>query len=324
MFRFDFLDSTIYTCLCGCGVCVCDMLLKPVNVQQTLLSRILVGREGTRALIGKTLYGSQCWRIMSSVSTAPSRTSYTNLSFHDIFTKEFPADPETENQRRKVVGSAYSVISPTPVAKPTLLGWSGDLAKTLGLPEDPQQVDKSVVEWLTGNRIPEGVTPWAHVYGGFQFGNWAGQLGDGRAINVGTVLTVDAYDGSPKGGRIAELQLKGSGETPYSRFADGRAVLRSSIREFVASEAMAALGIPTTRALSITLTGEGVDRDQFYNGNVKAEPGAVVCRVAPSFLRFGSIEWAAANDKNSLMEQYIDYTIRYFYPELQSLPKEER
>eukprot|EP01138_Halocafeteria_seosinensis_P000043 gb/GECG01000044.1/.p1 GENE.gb/GECG01000044.1/~~gb/GECG01000044.1/.p1 ORF type:complete len:657 (+),score=71.44 gb/GECG01000044.1/:1-1971(+) len=250
-------------------------------------------------------------------------STLNQLTFNDVFTKEFPADPETENKRRQVIGAAYSLVSPTPVEKPTLLAWSGDLASKLGLPANVEEVNDTVVEWLTGNTIPDGVNTWAHVYGGFQFGNWAGQLGDGRAINVGT-LSTDASDSNKRGDSVAELQLKGAGETPYSRFADGRAVLRSSIREFIASEAMAALGIPTTRALSITFTGEGVERDQFYNGNVQMEPGAIVCRVAPSFLRFGSIEWAAAKDQTTLMEQYIDFTIDNFYPHLNSLGREER
>ena len=126
-----------------------------------------------------------------------------------------------------------------------------------------------------------------------QFGNWAGQLGDGRAINLGEVLTES--DGRQT------LQLKGAGPTPYSRTADGLAVLRSSIREFLCSEAMAHLGVPTTQALSVALTGDKVMRDMFYDGRPALERGAVVCRVAPSFIRFGNFEiFAARGDNDNL------------------------
>ena len=135
---------------------------------------------------------------------------------------------------------------------------------------------------LAGNRVLPGMQPYAARYGGHQFGHWAGQLGDGRAITLGEVIATD--------GTRQELQLKGAGRTPYSRTADGRAVLRSSLREFVCSEAMHFLGVPTTRALSLVGTGEQVIRDMFYDGHPAPEPGAVVCRVAPSFLRFGNFE----------------------------------
>ncbi|MQK55075.1 hypothetical protein EIZ79_24125, partial [Escherichia coli] len=121
-----------------------------------------------------------------------------------------------------------------------------------------------------------GMEAVSACYGGHQFGNWAGQLGDGRAITLGELAT--------SRGEHWELQLKGAGPTPYSRRADGRAVMRSSVREFLCSEAMHHLGIPTTRALSLVGTGEGVLRDILYDGHPREEPGAVVCRVAPSFL----------------------------------------
>ena len=120
--------------------------------------------------------------------------------------------------------------------------------------------------------------------------HWAGQLGDGRAITLGEIIATD--------GTRQELQLKGAGRTPYSRTADGRAVLRSSLREFVCSEAMHFLGVPTTRALSLVGTGEQVIRDMFYDGHPEPEPGAVVCRVAPSFVRFGNFQIHAANDEH--------------------------
>ncbi|HTO58347.1 MAG TPA: YdiU family protein, partial [Pseudomonadales bacterium] len=145
-------------------------------------------------------------------------------------------------------------------------------------------------------------------YGGHQFGNWAGQLGDGRAINLGDVVNAR--------GEHWALQLKGAGPTPYSRTADGLAVLRSSIREFLCSEAMHHLGVPTTRALSLVATGERVVRDVLYDGHPAPEPGAIVCRVAPSFTRFGHFEILAARDDADLLRKLADFTIRREFPEL--------
>ena len=150
--------------------------------------------------------------------------------------------------------------------------------------------------------------PYAANYGGHQFGHWAGQLGDGRAITLGETINA--------AGERWELQLKGAGPTPYSRSADGRAVLRSSIREFLCSEAMHHLGVPTTRALSLVATGEAVVRDMFYDGHPKPEPGAIVCRVAPSFIRFGNFELPASRGDNALLRQLADFCIRRDFPEL--------
>lgn len=144
----------------------------------------------------------------------------------------------------------------------------------------------------------------------------AGQLGDGRAICLGEVQ-VGAENGSDDVDRW-ELQLKGAGRTPYSRMADGRAVMRSSVREYVASEAMAALGVPTTRALSLVSTGDEVLRDMFYNGNAQLEPGAVVCRVARSFIRFGTFQLPASRGDNELVKTIADFVIRHFYQEAES------
>jgi serine/tyrosine/threonine adenylyltransferase len=159
-----------------------------------------------------------------------------------------------------------------------------------------------------GNALLDGMQPYAANYGGHQFGNWAGQLGDGRAITLGE--TVNAR------GERWELQLKGAGPTPYSRTADGRAVLRSSIREFLCSEAMHHLGVPTTRALSLVATGEEVVRDMFYDGHPRAEPGAIVCRVAPSFIRFGNFELPTSRDDIGLLNSLVDFTIGRDFPEL--------
>ena len=193
--------------------------------------------------------------------------------YDNAFLRELPGDPETGSRRRHVHGAAWSRVSPTPVAVPQLLAHSREMAQQLGL--DGVQVDSNeFAHVFAGNALLPGMDPFAANYGGHQFGHWAGQLGDGRAITLGETI-------NPAGERW-ELQLKGAGLTPYSRNADGRAVLRSSIREFLCSEAMHHLGIPTTRALSLVGTGDPVVRDMFYDGNPRLEPGAIVCRVAPS------------------------------------------
>lgn len=229
------------------------------------------------------------------------------LPFDNSFTHELPADPEPENFRRAVHGACYSRVHPTPVAAPSLLAWSPEVARLVGLPEDPQTAPE-LAQILAGNQLLPGMDPYAACYGGHQFGNWADQLGDGRAITLGEVLT-------PSKQRW-ELQLKGAGPTPYSRRGDGRAVLRSSVREFLCSEAMHHLGVPTTRALSLVGTGDSVMRDMFYDGNAKHEPGAIVCRVAPSFLRFGNFELPMSRGEHELLKQLADYAITTHFPEL--------
>ena len=167
-----------------------------------------------------------------------------------------------------------------------------------------------ITQVLGGNALLPGMQPYAANYGGHQFGHWAGQLGDGRAISLGEIVNAD--------GERWELQLKGAGPTPYSRGADGRAVLRSSIREFLCSEAMYHLGAPTTRALSLVTTGESVIRDMFYDGHPRAETGAIVGRVAPSFIRFGSFELPAARGEVELLRTLADFCIHRDYPQLGS------
>jgi uncharacterized protein YdiU (UPF0061 family) len=181
------------------------------------------------------------------------------------------------------------------------------MAQMLGI-SDEDVADPSFAAVFSGSTILPGMAPYAACYGGHQFGGWSGQLGDGRAITLAEVLT-------PHHGR-QEIQLKGAGRTPYSRSGDGRAVLRSSIREFLCSEAMHHLGVPTTRALSLVLTGEAVPRDMFYTGDVRMEPGAVVCRVAPSFLRFGSFQLHSARQDEALLRTLVDDTITTHFPSL--------
>lgn len=183
------------------------------------------------------------------------------------FLDSLPGDDQTEPMSREVTGALWSRVQPTAVADPKLIAWSRPLADELGVDEHRMQ-DPETARVLGGNSLWTGMDPYAANYGGHQFGHWAGQLGDGRAIVLGELEHPD--------GERSELQLKGAGPTAYSRRADGRAVLRSSIREFLCSEAMHALGVPTTRALSLVLTGDQVVRDMFYDGNAAPEPGAVV------------------------------------------------
>ena len=234
-----------------------------------------------------------------------------DIAFENSFVRELPADPVLENVPRQVRHASYTRVVPTPVRAPRILAWSDAVGQLLGVAA-PTSVDAPVAEVLAGSRVLSGMDPYAARYGGHQFGNWAGQLGDGRAITLTEVICPD--------GIRRELQLKGAGRTPYSRTADGRAVLRSSVREFMCSEAMHHLGVPTTRALSLAGTGESVVRDMFYDGNAEAEPGAVVCRVAPTFVRFGNFEILAAQKEFALLKQLADYVIRTHFPALASAP----
>ncbi|RUM94969.1 MAG: YdiU family protein [Thiothrix sp.] len=235
------------------------------------------------------------------------RKTLDTLVFDNRFTRELPADPELDNYRRQVSGACFSRVQPSKVSRPRLVAYAREVAEELNF---SQEFCKSQIftEMFSGNSLHTDMDPYATCYGGHQFGNWAGQLGDGRAINLGEIV-------SPVGKRWV-LQLKGAGPTPYSRTADGLAVLRSSVREFLCSEAMYHLGVPTTRALSLVLTGEQVVRDMFYDGHPKYEPGAVVCRVAPSFTRFGSFQIFASRGEIDVLQQLVDYTIRTDFPHL--------
>ena len=229
------------------------------------------------------------------------------LTFDNRLVRELPGDPDTSTKRRQVLHACWSVAQPTAVQAPRLVAHAREVAARLGI-SDAGVDDPAFAAVFGGNRLLAGMQPYAACYGGHQFGNWAGQLGDGRAITLGE--TVNAA------GDRWELQLKGAGPTPYSRTADGRAVLRSSIREFLCSEAMHHLGVPTTRALSLVATGEQVIRDMFYDGNAQLEPGAVVCRVAPSFIRFGNFEIFTARGEIDVLTQLVDFTIDRDFPQI--------
>ena len=202
------------------------------------------------------------------------------------------------------LGSAFfTPLRPTPLPQPHWVGTSAEVGALLGLPEAWQQRDDAL-QAFTGNTLLPGSQPLASVYSGHQFGVWAGQLGDGRAILLGETATGQ------------EVQLKGSGRTPYSRMGDGRAVLRSSIREFLCSEAMHALGIPTTRALCVTGSPAPVQREE-------VETAAVVTRVAPSFIRFGHFEHFAARGHEAELRALADYVIDRYYPDCRRSQKWE-
>ena len=189
----------------------------------------------------------------------------------------------------------FTELRPTPLPTPHWVGTSTAVAQLIGLDADWLQRDEAL-QAFTGNTLLAGSRPLASVYSGHQFGVWAGQLGDGRAILLGETAAG------------LEIQLKGAGRTPYSRMGDGRAVLRSSIREFLCSEAMHGLGIPTSRALCITGSPAPVRREE-------VETASVVTRVAPSFVRFGHFEHFAANDLQAQLKTLADYVIDRYYPE---------
>jgi len=237
----------------------------------------------------------------------------STLNFESSF-GDLPIDPLVSSHTRQVIGAIASRVSPTPVRAPKLLAFSPEVADSLALSPADVQSD-SFLQAFSGNTLWPQMQPMASNYGGHQFGHWAGQLGDGRAIGLGTLRLGDQH---------FELQLKGAGPTPYSRGSDGRAVLRSSLREYLCSEAMFHLGIPTTRALCLIGTGDAVVRDMLYDGHPEAEPGAIVCRVAPSFLRFGHIELPARRGDSVLLDALVRFVIDREYPHLTSMPWPDR
>lgn len=219
------------------------------------------------------------------MSNAPSSPEivHTGLPWHNRFHQLGP--------------DFFTPLAPQPLPAPYWVGQSVAVADALGLGRDQLHSD-ALLQALAGNRPISGTQPLASVYSGHQFGGWAGQLGDGRAILLGEV-------------NGQEVQLKGSGLTPYSRRGDGRAVLRSSIREFLCSEAMHGLGIPTTRALCVVGSDDEVWRETL-------ETAAVVTRVAPSFIRFGHFEHFAARRQLEPLKKLADFCVAHFYPDCQS------
>ncbi|KAK7430584.1 hypothetical protein QQZ08_002876 [Neonectria magnoliae] len=270
-------------------------------------------------------------RLSNGASPPPSQTSpYEGASLADLpkswhFTESLPADAlfptpadshKTARDRirpRQVQNAIFTWVRPEEQKEPELLGVSPAALRDLGIKAGEEKTD-DFRQLVAGNKLYgwdeeklEGGYPWAQCYGGFQFGQWAGQLGDGRAISLFETT-------NPASGERYELQLKGSGLTPYSRFADGKAVLRSSIREFVVSEALNALRIPTTRALSLTL---------LPHSNVlreRVEPGAIVLRFAQSWLRLGSFDILRARGDRALIRKLSTYVAEDVFGGWDKLP----
>ncbi|KAL2265553.1 hypothetical protein VTJ83DRAFT_6653 [Remersonia thermophila] len=271
-----------------------------------------------------SLFGSVGIRYMAMAGLNPSRDASPRPDHDDgvtladlpkswHFTASLPPDPlfptpadshkatREELGPRQVRGALFTWVRPEPQQDPELLAVSPAAMRDLGLALSEADTD-DFRQTVVGNKLhgwdPETLSgpgyPWAQCYGGFQFGDWAGQLGDGRAISLFEAT-------NPRTGRRYEVQLKGAGLTPYSRFADGKAVLRSSIREFVVSEALNALGIPTTRALAISLLPHSRVRRE------RIEPGAIVVRLAESWLRLGTFDLLRARRERALTRRLATY-----------------
>lgn len=213
-----------------------------------------------------------------------------------------------DNSYARLPSSFHARVFPTPVSAPRLIALNRELAAQLGL--DPGALaTPEGVEVLSGKRIPDGAEPIAMAYAGHQFGKFVPQLGDGRAILLGEVVDLD--------GVRRDIQLKGSGPTPFSRRGDGRAALGPVLREYIVSEAMATLGIPTTRALAAVMTGESVARETEH-------PGAILARVASSHIRVGTFQFFAARGNVDDVRRLVHYAIARHYPEAASTPQPYR
>ncbi|OAP40756.1 hypothetical protein AU381_02320 [Sinorhizobium glycinis] len=210
-------------------------------------------------------------------------------------TAPFPFD----NSYARLPANFYARVEPTPVAEPWLIKLNRPLAEELCL--DIAALERGGAAIFSGNAVPAGAEPLAMAYAGHQFGTFVPQLGDGRAILLGEVID--------RNGKRRDIQLKGSGQTPYSRRGDGRAALGPVLREYIVSEAMHALGVPTTRALAATVTGQPVYREQIL-------PGAVFTRVAASHIRVGTFQFFAARGDMDAVRRLADYVIDRHYPEL--------
>lgn len=234
---------------------------------------------------------------------------FPDWTFSDslLLSSGFPIDPELRNYARQVRNVAFSIVEPTPLkTKARIVALSEEvLIEILDLNATDCEHSTEFLNFVAGNQILKDSTSLAHRYGGHQFGEWAEQLGDGRAHLLGEYVN--------QRGERWELQLKGSGKTPYSRHGDGRAVLRSSVREFLCSEAFHYLQIPTSRAAALIVSNDPVIRDQFYNGNVQTERAAVVLRVAPSWFRIGSLEILEQSSEVKLLRHLVDFIIKNLF-----------
>lgn len=253
--------------------------------------------------------------------------SLAELPKSNVFTTKLPTDqafptpqdshkaPRERLGPRMVKSALFTYVRPEDKPDPILAGVSHRAMRDIGIREGEEN-SQEFKDVMAGNKImwdaekpDEGVYPWAQCYGGWQFGSWAGQLGDGRAISLFETT-------NPKTKKRYEIQLKGGGKTPYSRFADGKAVVRSSVREFVVSEALNGLGIPTTRALALTLTPKSMVQRE------RMEPGAIVCRFAESWLRIGTYDIQRARGERNIIRKLSDYVAEEVYKGWDNLPKE--
>ncbi|KAI8943362.1 hypothetical protein NX059_001377 [Plenodomus lindquistii] len=270
--------------------------------------------------------GSSAPSSSSSSSSSSERHALRDLPKSNVFTSNLPADAafptplDSHNAPRQTLGprmvkeSLYTYVRPDAQAENELLAVSPRALQDLGINDSEAETDefkdvvsgKTILTW-DESKPDEGIYPWAQCYGGYQFGQWAGQLGDGRAISL-------FESTNPATGTRYEIQLKGAGRTPYSRFADGRAVLRSSIREFVVSEYLNAIGIPSTRALALTLNdGIKIRRERM-------EPGAIVTRFAQSWIRFGTFDLQRIRGDRKTLRTLADYTAEHVYRGWDKLP----
>lgn len=283
-------------------------------------------------LPGVSLIRLLCAVGMEDMGVTLSQSPLERLRFDNQALKKLPLDTSEESGVRQVKGACFSRVKPQPLTKPRFVAVSPQALALLGLSGDEVLHDPLGAEYLSGSKVLPGSEPAAHCYCGHQFGQFAGQLGDGAACYLGEIEIPPGQ--SPElllenpSGRW-EIQVKGAGLTPYSRQADGRKVLRSSIREFLCSEAMFFLGVPTTRAGSVVTSDSRVLRDIYYSGHPRHERCSVVLRIAPTFLRFGSFEIFKQADeftgrqgpsygRDEIRRQMMDYVIEMFYPEIQN------
>ncbi|CAG2106778.1 unnamed protein product [Medioppia subpectinata] len=256
-------------------------------------------------------------RQYTTTLTQMAKTLQT-LVFDNKALRRLPLDPIEDNYVRTVDNACFSRLRPTPLSNPRLVSYSKSALNLIDI-DDEEVAKHDFVEYMSGNKLMAGSETASHCYCGHQFGTFAGQLGDGAVIYLGEIVN--------SCGQRWELQLKGAGLTPYSREADGRKVLRSSVREYLCSEAMHSLGAPTTRAATCILSDDKVVRDMFYTGEPTLENCSVISRLAPTFIRFGSFEIFKTVDpmtgrrgpsvgRKDILISLTDYTIETFFPDI--------
>jgi serine/tyrosine/threonine adenylyltransferase len=264
-------------------------------------------------------------------SSSSQSASVGSLPFDNRQLRDLPLDTEKENYVRSVRNACFSLVQPTPVKNPVVVSLSLPALGLLGINRDEiaaKLASGEFADYFSGNKVLPGAEPAAHCYCGHQFGAFSGQLGDGATMHLGEIVAASSST-SPSSSKPLrwELQFKGAGKTPYSRTADGRKVLRSSLREFLCSELMASLRIPTTRAGTCVTSDTKVVRDVFYQGNPINERATIITRIAPTFLRFGSFEIAKPRDSMTgrtgpsvgrldIIEDLARYCLLHFYGDL--------